>query len=211
MLPRVHCRYEELDTPKEDKLKKMENGEYTGQKYEEVEPEKANLVSSRLEYLRGKLHAPALDIDYPVQCYESSTPGHYHVLIDVPMSWWKYRILMWWMSVCGILEKGYYKASVKRKASYLRKKGVLKLESEKNNREALIEAKQKIIDENISIINGLEMELKTSQAMVEAQGKMIDSLAAAISKMTHSEGDANQDTEPNPNVEMNQELWQHWT
>lgn len=105
---------------------KPKPGEYPSEIGIKTTEEKANLVSSKLTYEHMNLHAPALDVDHKVECYESSTPGHYHILIDVPMPWWKYRMLMWWMYKCGILEKGYYKASAKKKASYLRKKGVLK-------------------------------------------------------------------------------------
>ncbi len=111
---------------KADIDQKPKPGEYPTELGVITSEEEANLVSSKLTYEHMNLHAPALDVDHKVECYESSTPGHYHILIDVPMRWWKYKMLMWWMYKCGILEKGYYKASAKKKASYLRKKGILK-------------------------------------------------------------------------------------
>lgn len=79
--------------------------------------ESADLVSSEL--LNGK-HAPALDIDVPAWFVDSSTPGHKHLYIDVVMSWRKYRLLLWVLQYVGIIEKGYYRASVARKGTHLR-------------------------------------------------------------------------------------------
>ncbi len=125
-LPRVYYKCENLDKPKPE-IKQAHAGGYNEHEYEEDVPEKeANLVSSKLSYPKGNLHAPALDVDLPVECYESSTPGHYHIYIDVPIPWRKYKKMLRAMAKAGVIEWGYYKASVKRKASYLRKKGVLK-------------------------------------------------------------------------------------
>lgn len=123
-LPRVYYKCENLDKPKAEKPKP---GEYDIKEYEENVPEKeANLISSKLAYPGSDLHAPALDVDLPVECYESSTPGHYHIFIDVPIPWRKYKKMLKAMAKAGVIEEGYYKASIKRKATYLRKKGVMK-------------------------------------------------------------------------------------
>lgn len=79
----------------------------------------ANLVSSELDDKRG-WHTPMLDIDLPARLIESSSPGHYHLYIDKPMPWWKYKRLMRALMMAGIIEKNYYKMSVKRKGSHLR-------------------------------------------------------------------------------------------
>lgn len=130
-LPRVYYKCENLDKPKP---KVAHAGGYNEHEYEEDVPEEeANLVSSKLAYPQGNLHAPALDVDLPVECYESSTPGHYHIYIDVPIPWRKYKKMLRAMAKAGVIEWGYYKASVKRKASYLRKKGVLKPGAQNNN------------------------------------------------------------------------------
>lgn len=42
------------------------------------------------------------------------------------MVWWRYRLLLKAMVVAGIVERGYYRASVKRKATFLRKPGEYK-------------------------------------------------------------------------------------
>lgn len=125
MLPRIFYLYEDLDSAPETTT---EENRYSFIQYkEDIPEEEANLISSKLN-IPGKtnLHAPTLDIDLPVHCYESSTKDHYHLFIDVAMPWWKYKILLRCLAFCGIIEKGYWKASVTRGASLLRKKGVLK-------------------------------------------------------------------------------------
>lgn len=83
----------------------------------------ANLVSSRLSDGR---HAPALDIDLPCELVASSTPGHFHLYIDKPMSWEEYRILLHALAAVGIIEQGYYEASVQQGQTFLRPPGQAK-------------------------------------------------------------------------------------
>jgi hypothetical protein len=78
----------------------------------------ANLVSS--EVIDSDLHAPTLDIDHHVWVEPSSTPGHGHLFIDVPMTWDQYVRLLDVLVEVGIVEQGYRDASVERKATYLR-------------------------------------------------------------------------------------------
>jgi hypothetical protein len=66
------------------------------------------------------MHTVALDIDVPVRVLPSSSYGHYHLLIDVAMPWWKYRRLLKALAKAGIIERGYYRASVRRRATFLR-------------------------------------------------------------------------------------------
>jgi hypothetical protein len=89
----------------------------------EVPENDATLVTSELE---DGLHAPAIDIDHKVYVVPSSTPGHNHLYIDVKMPWWRYRVMLWGMKVAGVVEPGYYKASVRRGKSFLRRPGVKK-------------------------------------------------------------------------------------
>ena len=83
----------------------------------------ANAVSSLLE---DGNHAPAIDIDLPCRLVPSSSPGKFHFYIDHPTSWFRYRVMLWAMWKAGFVEKGYYKVSAKRKATFLRKPGVKK-------------------------------------------------------------------------------------
>jgi hypothetical protein len=83
---------------------------------EQVRPVEATLVAS---LLRDGRHAPALDIDLPCRL-ESSSPRHYHLYIDKPMSWRAYKKILRAFRHAGIIEDGYYRASVQRKATHLR-------------------------------------------------------------------------------------------
>ena len=87
----------------------------------------ANAVSSLLEDGR---HAPAIDIDLPCRLVPSSTRGNFHLYIDHPTTWFRYRVMLWAMYKAGFVERGYYKVSARRKATFLRLPGVRKLEGQ---------------------------------------------------------------------------------
>jgi hypothetical protein len=91
----------------------------------------SNLIGSQL--CDSDLHAPALDIDVPHSLTPSSTPGHGHLFIDVPMPWKKYKKLLKVMGECGILEKGYVDASIRRRGSFLRLPWVKKMKSDRSS------------------------------------------------------------------------------
>jgi hypothetical protein len=78
----------------------------------------AQVVSS--EIYDTDRHAPVLDIDVPAYLVPSSTPGHSHLYIDVSMSWRTYKKLLRAMVKAGILEKGYVKASIRRRHTAVR-------------------------------------------------------------------------------------------
>lgn len=99
------------------KLMRDDYGEYTTRP--ECAAHDATIVSSEIDDKRG-YHTPMLDIDIPARLVESSTPGHSHLYIDHEMTWMKYRFLLWALMKVGIIERGYYKMSVKRKATHLR-------------------------------------------------------------------------------------------
>jgi len=84
---------------------------------------RANIVSSLLP--SGK-HAPVLDLDIPHSLIPSSTPGHSHLYLDVEMSWWKYRLLLWVLRLTNIIEPGYYQMATFRRQTMVRRPGVLK-------------------------------------------------------------------------------------
>lgn len=90
----------------------------------------ANVVSSRikepmvtldnlidtgyLSFTPKELHTPVLDIDLPAMLVPSTTPDHYHLYIDAPMSWENYVKLLDVMAEVGILQPGYVAASKAR-------------------------------------------------------------------------------------------------
>lgn len=77
----------------------------------------ANLISS---LTTSGMHAPVLDIDFEARLVPSRTEGHYHLYLDKEMPWWKYRFLLWALKVVGIIEPGYYGASVERRMTFCR-------------------------------------------------------------------------------------------
>ncbi len=63
-----------------------------------------------------KHHQVVLDIDHPVHVVESSTPGHHHLIIEVPggipdEAYWK---LVEALGLAGVVEPGYVNASITR-------------------------------------------------------------------------------------------------
>lgn len=83
----------------------------------------ANVFSSALideDGQRTGFHTIAIDIDHPVRLRETDTPGHYHLMIDVPMPWEQYLGVLSALTEAGVVEEGYYRASEEREATYLR-------------------------------------------------------------------------------------------
>jgi hypothetical protein len=78
----------------------------------------ADMVSSRLAV--GNQHAPVLDLDVPVHLVPSTTPGHNHLYIDVPMSWRQYKRILNALAAGGVIEDQYAKMSIKRGYSAVR-------------------------------------------------------------------------------------------
>jgi hypothetical protein len=79
--------------------------------------EKADVIASLTE---SGLHAPVLDIDIPHQVFKSTTEGHSHIWFDIPLSWREYKRLLKALTRAGIIEEGYYRASVARGYSAVR-------------------------------------------------------------------------------------------
>lgn len=81
----------------------------------EVAPiDKSDVVSS--ERFVDRRHAVVLDIDHESWLVKSTTPGHYHLYIDVPggIDWMKYGTMLLAMADAGVLEPGYVNASIER-------------------------------------------------------------------------------------------------
>jgi hypothetical protein len=87
----------------------------------------ANIVSSLCE---DGSHMPTLDIDHPALLEPSSTPGHYHLFLDVPMSWRAYRRLLRALYRGGVIGRNAYWRSLDRGASFVRPPGVVKTREE---------------------------------------------------------------------------------
>jgi hypothetical protein len=80
---------------------------------------RAQLVSSKMRHRKG-WHVPTLDLDVPHELVPSTTPGHSHLYIDVPMPWWKYKLLLRVLAWTGIIERNYAAVSIRRGLSDVR-------------------------------------------------------------------------------------------
>lgn len=94
--------------------------------YEFVSESEANLVTSATG--NGDWHLPVIDLDVPHRLEPSSTPGHSHLYIDVPVKWDDYVALLNELANAGIVEFGYVEASKAKGATMVRKPGVTKPE-----------------------------------------------------------------------------------
>lgn len=77
-----------------------------------------NLISSHIQGSRK--HAPVVDIDVPVRLVPSTTPGHTHLYIDIPMKRWRMMIMLFGLYVGGVLEMGSFWWSLRRGATFVR-------------------------------------------------------------------------------------------
>mgnify|MGYP000888624733 CR=1 FL=1 len=91
----------------------------------------SNLLGSRIK--GRKTHAPVLDIDYPARLVPSSTEGHYHLILDVEMSWRKYKKLLKVLGEVGVIEPGYARASIARRGSFIRVPWVRKQKTDRGS------------------------------------------------------------------------------
>lgn len=73
-----------------------------------------------IEKVAGSVHRPVLDIDFPAQLIPSTTEGHYHLLLDLPMEWPVYVKLLDVLAEVGVIEEGYALAAKRRGYSAVR-------------------------------------------------------------------------------------------
>ena len=79
----------------------------------------ADVITSKVD-VSLDIHTVMLDLDVPARLIPSTTPGHSHLYIDVPMSWSRYKHLLWALKAACVIEPGYYQASVRRGFTSLR-------------------------------------------------------------------------------------------
>lgn len=91
--------------------------------YEDVRtacgPDLADVVSSEIKG-SPRLHTIMLDVDLPVRAMPSGTRDHYHLYIDKALTWRQYKKLLRALAKAGVIERGYYRMSLKRHATHLR-------------------------------------------------------------------------------------------
>lgn len=100
---------------------------YEEEKYRAYVPadvQTANLIGSGTgihEIGSGEeYHLPVFDFDFECALVPSSTKGHYHLYLEKPVPWRHYRRLLKSMEKAGLLQKGWVKASLKRKFTSVR-------------------------------------------------------------------------------------------
>lgn len=75
----------------------------------------ADIVTSQYKDLAGEeRHMIVLDLDCPVALIPSTTWGHSHLYIDMPMSWEKYKAILDALADAEVVERGYAEASKRR-------------------------------------------------------------------------------------------------
>lgn len=84
---------------------------------DDVDLEDATLLTSRHRFGRAKfggkgVHRVVLDIDHDAALIPSSTPGHYHLIIDVALGWPDYKELLTALAKAKVIEAGYASASI---------------------------------------------------------------------------------------------------
>lgn len=77
----------------------------------------ANLVSSITTDGR---QMPILDLDFPHHFEPSTTPGHHHLYLDIPMSKFKWFCLMTGLALSGVIELHFYAWSLRRGGNFVR-------------------------------------------------------------------------------------------
>jgi hypothetical protein len=90
----------------------------TGSRFVETDVEQAHIVTSVVlgtEDITGNpMHAPVLDIDFPAELIPSSTPGHFHLYLDIELDPMEYDKLLTVLGEVHILEEGYVNAAKHR-------------------------------------------------------------------------------------------------
>lgn len=83
-----------------------------------AEIDESNVVTSRLRDTDH--HKIVIDLDVDAALIPSSTPGHHHLIIDKTMPWVEYKSVLTHLYEAGLIQKGYYEASINRGASVIR-------------------------------------------------------------------------------------------
>jgi hypothetical protein len=63
-------------------------------------------------------HKPVIELEVPVYVTVSSD-GNHQLHIDKMMPWMQYRLFLWVLATCGIIERSYYIETVRRGHSLL--------------------------------------------------------------------------------------------
>jgi hypothetical protein len=86
-------------------------------------PALANLISSKT---RSDTQRPIIDLDFPHTYVPSNTPGHAHLYLNKEISQWRWFILMVGLYIGGVVDKGGFWWTLRRRSNFVRLPGVLK-------------------------------------------------------------------------------------
>lgn len=73
----------------------------------------ANVATSEVPGRPGE-HRIIIDIDLHAWLFESTTPGHHHLVIDKPVTFEQYLAVLKSLADCGVVEAGYVAATERR-------------------------------------------------------------------------------------------------
>lgn len=107
-----------MSTPRRT-LRVIEFGDYLNDGEVAASYDEANAISSD-DLISLDLHWPCIDIDHPIYVIPSSTPGHNHLYIDMPMNGETYFKLLDALVDVGLVEEGFAQGSRRRGHSDLR-------------------------------------------------------------------------------------------
>ena len=97
-------------------------------RYATSDPDKAYVITSEIDG-GPRRHRPVLDIDLPARLIPSTTPGHFHLYLDIEIPHEKYMRLLDALGEAGILEPGYVLASKARGYTAARLPWIKKMKS----------------------------------------------------------------------------------
>jgi hypothetical protein len=80
----------------------------------------SNSHTSEVKDSENEEHLVAIDVDMDAALVPSTTPGHFHLLIDHKLPWAAYSKLLHALMEAGIIQEGYYNASIERGHTRLR-------------------------------------------------------------------------------------------
>lgn len=82
-----------------------------------------DLFGSRIDKNR---HLPCIDLDFPCELIESSTPGHFHLYLNKETTWENYKLLLDALLRCGYIEEGFHNQAIQAGQTFVRQPGVYK-------------------------------------------------------------------------------------
>jgi hypothetical protein len=92
--------------------------------------DQANSVSSRIidtladdsgsTTFKTGMHKIVIDLDVDAALWETTTPGHHHLIIGHPLTWEQYKELLVCLNKFGLIQDGYLHACLAREASWIR-------------------------------------------------------------------------------------------